>query len=259
MVVTAGCPAQYRGLALSSRPSGVVDGERVAAARHEPRPGDERARRVAVDPGRDDPEAGSGDDVDEVGGRPDEVHDEVALGVVGMEADRGGVMRRPAQVGIGSGDVQRDRRERRGMSRIDQAQPAPDDVRRSQRAAIREGQVRPEMERDLPSAVGELPRCGQGRTDLEVRVERCQRLEQLGRDGRAAGVALGGRIERGRLAGQDPHGTVRGGRCRPPTRGEQRREHDESDQAAHRREYRAGRPKGLRAAPAASGRAPGMR
>src|SRR6187455_1132530 len=97
------------------------------------------------------------------------------------------------------------------------------------------------MERHLASIGTELPRFGEGRADLEVGVEAGQRLEELGRDGRAPGISLGGRIESGRASSEDPDGAIRTGGRLPSTRGEQRRSHEEDEQTAHRREYRAGR------------------
>ena len=72
------------------------------------------------------------------------------------------------------------------------------------------------MERDLPAVVAEAPRFGEGGTDLEVGIEAGQRLEELGRDGGTARVALGGRVERRRAAGQDPDRAIGTGRRLPP-------------------------------------------
>ena len=68
-----------------------------------------------------------------------------------------------------------------GCVRIDDPQPAaaPRPMARSG-AAVGEGQVRAEVEGDLSTVGGELPRFGQRGPELEVGVERGQRLEQLG-------------------------------------------------------------------------------
>ena len=72
------------------------------------------------------------------------------------------------------------------------------------------------MEGDLPSVLGEPPRFGKGGPDLEIGVERGNRLEELGRDRGTARITLGGRVERRRLAAQDPDGAIgTGGRLAP--------------------------------------------
>ena len=72
------------------------------------------------------------------------------------------------------------------------------------------------MERQLPPVVAETPRFGEGRADLEVGIEARERLEELGRDRGTARIALGGRIERRRAAGQDPDRAIGTGRGLTP-------------------------------------------
>ena len=106
------------------------------------------------------------------------------------------------------------------MGRVDDPEPAPDDVLRRQGRAVRERQVRAQVEHDPAAAVEQVPRSGERRPDLELRVERGEALEQLGRDRGAADVALGGRIEAVGGTDQDPDGVGRGlPRRRPRARG----------------------------------------
>ena len=69
----------------------------------------------------------------------------------------------------------------------------------------------------LASIGAEPPRFGESRADLEVGVEAGQRLEELGRDGCAPSISLGGRIESGRASGEDPDGAIRTGGRLPST------------------------------------------
>ena len=223
-------------------------GRNVSATRHEARPG-RQGRPACIDPGRDDRERRTGHDVDEVGRRMDEIDREVATRVIGVEPDRGRVGRRAVEVCVGTLDVEDQGRQGRGVRRVDQPQPAADDVGCPERAPVGEGQARSEMERHLLTAVGELPGFRQSGADLEVRVEARQRLEQLCRDGRAAGVALGRRVERRGLPGQDPDRLVRARTGRSCAGDEQRRERKEGEESAHRAEYRAGRPRAPATAP----------
>ena len=111
-----------------------------------------------------------------------------------------------------------------------------------QRRAVRELEVRAQVEDDPLAAVLDPPRLGERRAHLAVGIERRERLEQLGGDLGAARVALGGRVERRRGAGQDAGDPRRvGGR---PRAGCQRQRHGQQprDQApaTHRGEYTGG-------------------
>ena len=134
----------------------------------------------------------------------DELDSEVAGRVVGVKPDRRGISRSAVEVCVGALDTQHERCQRRRMGRVDQPEPAAGDVRRPERAAVRERQIRSHVERHLLPAIGELPRFGQRRPDLEVGVEAGQRFEELRGDGCAGGVTLGRGVERGRRSGQDP-------------------------------------------------------
>jgi hypothetical protein len=135
-------------------------------------------------------------------------------------------------------DVEQERGERRGPVRADDPEPAPDDVARAQRGAIAEPEVGPELEDHLTAVILETPRLGEGRTQLESGVDRCQRFEELADQRAALRIAGERRVERRRAAGQDARGggIGRDRRGRPACTGEQGDEQDR-DPAAHRAEY----------------------
>jgi hypothetical protein len=90
--------------------------------------------------------------------------------------------------------------------------PAPDDVLGTERGAIRERQPGSQMEHDPGPAVEDVPRLGQRRADGQARVDRGQRLEQLGADAGAPDIALEGGVELRRLAVEDRHVVLAGRR-----------------------------------------------
>ena len=124
------------------------------------------------------------------------------------------------------------------------------------------------VERDLAAAVGEGPRRGQCRLEVQVGVVRRQRLEELGHDRGAAGVALDRRVERIGRPGQDLDRPIRAGSGRRGTCPDQRRKQGQAEEdgegATHRAEYTFGSVGGPFLAPsaghvrAAGGRVPGM-
>ena len=150
----------------------------------------------------------------------------------------------PGQVRGGTLDVDDERGQRRGRLRVDDPEPAALHVRGAQRAAVGEGQVRTHVERDLAAAVGEGPRRGQCRLEVQVGVVGRQRLEELGHDRRAAGVTLDRRIERIGRAGQDLDRPIRPCRGRRRACPDQRRKQGQAEEhgegATHRAEYTFG-------------------
>ena len=179
----------------------------VPAAADEGRAGGQRGRS-AVDAGRHDRERGPGDDRRKVGRRAVQVDHDV--GSVGRQAVRALVLRFAPCVGKGPGDVTHQRDERRWMGRIDDPEPAPDHVGCRQRRAVTERHPRAHVEDHGGPVVLEIPGRGQGRSGLELGIDRRQALEELSRDGGAVDVALGRRIEGVGRAEQDPDEV---GRC----------------------------------------------
>ena len=111
------------------------------------------------------------------------------------------------------------------------------------------------MEHDAGPAFVAPPGLGEGRLEPQVRIERREGLEELGRDGGARDVALGGRIERRCVASEDPDRSVGGLHARCAAHQRKREDQAEDDHAgggaAHRREYTGG---WLDAPPASGGR-----
>ena len=194
--------------------------------------------------GRHDPERRSRDDVREVRRGSGEGHGDVAGRVIGAQA-HGRRLRRPGEVLRGAIHDQQERRQRRRCRRVDQAEPAPHDVARPQRRPVGEREVGPKVEHDPGAVLVDLPRLGEGGLEAQVRVEGREGLEQLRRDRGARDVALRGRVQRGRDAGEDPGLAVRGtdaaGLARGAARHRQQQDQAERDGteggAAHRREY----------------------
>jgi hypothetical protein len=154
---------------------------------------------VVVDRGHDR-ERRAGHDGREVGTRPVEIDDDgVAFGA---QAD--GFVPHPAGKAVRStAHGQHERSERRRTFGFDDPQPAPDHVGGSQRGAVGEREPWAEAERHLASVVGDGPGLREGGPKCQPGVERRERFEQLGGDGGAARIALGGWIEAGRSIGED--------------------------------------------------------
>ncbi len=183
------------------RPVGAAPDE-VRRRTHVARGGDARG---------DDRERRARDDLDEVRRGADEVHRHRAGRVVRGQADGRRIGRPAREVIRRAGHDRHQRGERRRRRWIDDPQPAADDVAGAQRRAVGEGQVRPEGEDDPSPVLLDPPRLRERGPQLEVGIERGQRLVELGDDGRGPAIALGGRIERG---GLDPPGSGRCGRTR---------------------------------------------
>ena len=200
----------------------VLLGQDVAAAGDEAIAG-QQGGRVLPHPGRHDPEGRAGDHIDELGAGTRQVDGHVAGGVVRVEAHGGRVARLAGDVFERAVHAEHQARERRRGLGIDDAQPAANDVGRSERRPVGELEAGPQVEDDPLAAILDPPRLGEGGPDLAVGIERRERLEELGGDLRAAGIALGGRVEGRGGAGQDARDPRRvGGR---PRAGCQRQRH----------------------------------
>ena len=208
-----GCGRRCRGRARRSRspaarpssgrsPSRVVD---VVARRPTGRSRRCRRSRPASAPpapssmpGGTTANVGLGDDRQEVGRGPDQADLDIAAPSAVSPTDAGSLRRRRGRT--------RARRRHRAMrrraataGRVDDPQPAPDDVVRGERRAV--------ARTSRPGGDGTRPGAPPSRRSQEAAsagrtwscgVERGEALEQLGGDGRAADVALGGGIERRR-------------------------------------------------------------
>ena len=167
-------------LAVSVSACSPAPRQDVAAARHESVARQRARPGPSPTPGGTTREGRAGHDGREVGGRPDQVDGQVVRGVVGVEADRRPGRRLAAQVGLGAGESRASDASGDGAAGSISRSQLRTTSDGAQRAAVGERQAGAEVEDDPPAVVVEPPRFGQGRAELQVGVERRQRLEQLG-------------------------------------------------------------------------------
>jgi hypothetical protein len=189
---------------------GVGRLERVRAAADEARRL-ERAR-IRSQPGRHDRECWARDDRHEV--RRWACQADLDVEAVGLQADRAGVCVLAAGVGEGALDVADQRDQRRRLLRVENPQPAADDVVTGDGRAVGERQVGAEVEDDPPAAIEDVPRFSERGPDVELGIERGEALEQLRGDRGAADVALEGGVERRGRPDEDLDRVARGRRPR---------------------------------------------
>ena len=156
-----------------------------------------------------------GDDGREVRARPLQL--DLDVRAVRPQADLRGVGDPTGEVVAGAADVDHQGRERCRPDRVDDPQPAADDVGGGQRRPVGERQVRAEVEDDAPAVIGDVPAARERGLQREARVERGERLVQLGGHGGGRDVDGRGRVERRGLPDEDPD-LVRVGRVDPDAR-----------------------------------------